>query len=317
MNKLTQVKRPLQIAFAVVVIGFITWTVIRSWDDFVSSVLTMQPVWLLGSLVAGFLGVFFSMLAWRAVVMAFGYSISVRDASHVVFVSQIGKYLPGGVWPIVAGSQLGARAGIPAGVTAITLTAQLLVSLIAGSTVAAGAFLAFPTLAASYGWLVVLAVAVGVMALLPPVLTRIIGFAFRLLRRKDSLPPIRALPLSAAIGWSLISWACFGVHLWTIVTSLGTFDPGLLPLAISGYALAWVAGFLAIIAPAGAGVREAILALVLTNVVAAGSVLGIVLVSRFGLIIVDVVVCLYALATTHIRPGTAAVGRPDAAPGPE
>jgi uncharacterized membrane protein YbhN (UPF0104 family) len=96
-----------------------------------------------------------------------------------------------------------------------------------------------------------------------------------------------------------VSWVGFGLHLWAILRSLGSASAADIGLSISGYALAWVVGFLVIIAPAGGGVREVILALVLGTVVPADSLIGIVLVSRFILIGVDVVVCLLALASSR------------------
>ncbi|MBD8516574.1 lysylphosphatidylglycerol synthase transmembrane domain-containing protein [Plantibacter sp. CFBP 8804] len=300
MKILTKYRKPIQVGFAVVVIACIAWTVVANWASFSASVSQMDPLWIVASGAAGFTGVALSMLAWRAIVIAFGHRISVRDAGYVVFVSQIGKYIPGGVWPIVAGSQLGRRAGLPTATTVVTLTAQLGVSLVTGSTLAVGALFGFPALR-EYAWVLVVLVVIGVVALLPPVMRRVLGWMFTVMKRRDELPELRTLPLLSAVGWSLASWAAFGLHLWCIVSALGTVDVAAILPAICGYALAWVVGFLAVIAPAGAGVREAILALVLANTVTASSILGIVLVSRFVLIVVDVAVCGYAVVRGHVR----------------
>lgn len=300
MKILTKYRKPVQVGFAVVVIACIAWTVVANWASFSASVSQMDPLWIVASGAAGFTGVALSMLAWRAIVIAFGHRISVRDAGYVVFVSQIGKYIPGGVWPIVAGSQLGRRAGLPTATTVVTLTAQLGVSLVTGSTLAVGALFGFPALR-EYAWVLVVLVVIGVVALLPPVMRRVLGWMFTVMKRRDELPELRTLPLLSAVGWSLASWAAFGLHLWCIVSALGTVDVAAILPAICGYALAWVVGFLAVIAPAGAGVREAILALVLANTVTASSILGIVLVSRFVLIVVDVAVCGYAVVRGHVR----------------
>ncbi|TKJ97002.1 hypothetical protein PlfCFBP13513_13825 [Plantibacter flavus] len=300
MKILTKYRKPIQVGFAVVVIACIAWTVVANWASFSASVSQMDPLWIVASGAAGFTGVALSMLAWRAIVIAFGHRISVRDAGYVVFVSQIGKYIPGGVWPIVAGSQLGRRAGLPTATTVVTLTAQLGVSLVTGSTLAVGALFGFPALR-EYAWVLVVLVVIGVVALLPPVMRRVLGWMFTVMKRRDELPELRTLPLLSAVGWSLASWAAFGLHLWCIVSALGTLDVAAILPAICGYALAWVVGFLAVIAPAGAGVREAILALILANTVTASSILGIVLVSRFVLIVVDVAVCGYAVVRGHVR----------------
>ena len=56
---------------------------------------------------------------------------------------------------------------------------------------------------------------------------------------------------------------------------------------IGGYALAWVVGFLIVVAPAGAGVRELVLAACLVGTVDEGAVVAIVLISRLLLTGVD------------------------------
>ena len=52
-------------------------------------------------------------------------------------------------------------------------------------------------------------------------------------------------------------------------------------------ALAYCLGVLAVPAPAGVGIREAVLGLVLTRLLTAPQVITVVLVSRVGLLLVD------------------------------
>lgn len=66
-------------------------------------------------------------------------------------------------------------------------------------------------------------------------------------------------------------------------------------LCIGGYAMAWSVGFLVIFVPAGAGVREVILAVVLGGSLAAGEVLVVVILSRLVLTIADVALGLLGL----------------------
>lgn len=301
-------KKPLGYAFATLAVGFIVSVVVANWGEFIQSVERMQPHWLILAGVFGIGGVFLSTLAWRSVVHAFGFKITVADAVFVTFISQLGKYIPGGVWPIVAGSELGARAGVPRGITAITLTVQLAISVATACFVALGVLVTFPVLTQQYVWELVAVIVVAGIALTPPVMKRVLARGLRIIRPGTVLPELRSLPLLRGIGWSLLSWVAFGIQLWSIVNSLGHPDTGTLLLAISGYALAWVAGFLAVIAPAGAGVREAILALVLAGSLTTSAVLGVVLVSRLILVAVDVV--LFAFAFIVARPESGALASP-------
>ena len=59
----------------------------------------------------------------------------------------------------------------------------------------------------------------------------------------------------------IVSWLLLGLHFGALVYGLDVEVASPWLLSIGVFALAWVAGFLVIIAPAGAGVREAALVL--------------------------------------------------------
>ncbi|WP_246846397.1 hypothetical protein [Humibacter ginsenosidimutans] len=117
---------------------------------------------------------------------------------------------------------------------------------------------------------------------------RILAFAFRIFRRPDLVPAIRGRHLGSAIGWAVASWALFGLHLCSLFFALGHLNASIVIPAISGYALSWAVGFLAVFAPAGAGVREAILVLLFAGSIGGADVLGVAVVSRMIFILVDV-----------------------------
>jgi len=69
-------------------------------------------------------------------------------------------------------------------------------------------------------------------------------------------------------------------------------------LLVGGYALAWVAGFVVVLVPAGAGVREVVLAALLGGSLAQPSVVLLVLLARLVLTVVDL---LFAAAGLMVR----------------
>jgi len=79
-----------------------------------------------------------------------------------------------------------------------------------------------------------------------------------------------------------------GLQVWMVAVELGmSADARTFALAVGGYALAWVVGFLVILVPAGAGAREGVLLAILVGSLPSGSTILLVLVSRALLTVVD------------------------------
>lgn len=306
MSRLSRLRAPIQIACGVIAVAFLVYFAVTNWRDIVSSLATMDPWLLVAALAAAFAGTYCAMLSWRSIVHAFGREISLRTGAEVTFTSQIGKYIPGGIWPMVAGSQAGQRAGLPGSVTVVTMTLQLGVSLLTGAIVSLGTLVLVPVLAERYWWLIVIVVCAGAALLLPPVMRRLLALVFRLIRRTDLLPALSGRHLGVSMLWALANWALLGLQLWLLFTAAGHGSASLLLPSISGYALSWVIGFLAVFAPAGTGVREGILVLLFSGSVPTAAVLGIALVSRALFVIVDV--ALFTIAAIARRSDARARG---------
>jgi len=87
-------------------------------------------------------------------------------------------------------------------------------------------------------------------------------------------------------------------------------DAGTLALAVGGYALAWAVGFVVVVAPAGAGARELVLAAFLSRVLDSGSIVVAVLLSRVLFTCLDLGLAgLAAIAVRRHPPAAGARGR--------
>lgn len=314
MHLLRKLQRPLQIAFGVIAVAFLVYFVARNWGDVAAALGRMNPAWVAASFVLGLVGNYFQMLNWRSLVHAFGFGLGVRKAAEMTFIAQIGKYIPGGVWPTVVASQLGASAGIPASSVAVTMIMQMGVQLTTATVLAVGSLLLVPALAHEYWWLILLVLVIGVVALLPPVMRRILGVLFGLMRRREHLPELRGGKLGLSIVWSLLGYIMWGLHLWLLFGAIDGLSARTFIPSVSGFSLAWAVGFLAVLAPAGAGVREGILVLLFSGIYGAAVVLGVAVVSRILLVVVDVVSLCYGLLLRALdrrarpEPASSAVG---------
>jgi uncharacterized membrane protein YbhN (UPF0104 family) len=102
--------------------------------------------------------------------------------------------------------------------------------------------------------------------------------------------PLPPLPLSAILGSSalmLLSWATFGVSFWMLVRGLISTATVPLPAAMGMFALGYVMGLAAVIAPGGLGVRDLALVGFLTPLLGSGGALAVSLASRVQLTLTE------------------------------
>jgi uncharacterized membrane protein YbhN (UPF0104 family) len=308
-----------QIAFGVLAVGFLVWAVVKNWAGVISALAAMNPWLVLLAAALILTGLYVNMLSWRSVLASLGAHLTRTQAATVFFTSQLGKYIPGGIWPVVASARLGRAYGLTAIRSVVSMTVALLLSLTVGTVFAISALFLIPVLASQYSLLIIALLVVGLIALSPPVLNRLIRLGLKILRRDGQLPELGSAAFTRAIGWSLLSWLCFGLALFSLISAESAVTWSALLGGISGYALSWIAGFVAILVPAGVGVREAVLVLVLGGTLAGPTIFGIALVHRIFMTLGDIVMLAFtrrqraqilAEPETTTGPGTAATTDP-------
>jgi hypothetical protein len=222
------------------------------------------------------------MLAWRALLADLGSPLPPPAAVRVMFIGQLGKYLPGSVWPVVAQMEMSRDLGV--GRSQAGAASLVTLALAAPAAVLTSALtLPFVSAAAlSHYWPVLLVLPVSAFLLHPPVLNRMLNWALRVARRGELPHAVPRTPLLLALGWMVFSYVAFGASIWALVHELGATGSVARQLLVSigGFGLAWAAGFLVVFVPAGAGIREAVLTLTLSPVLPHGPAILVALISR-------------------------------------
>jgi len=232
--------------------------------------------------------VFVTMLAWREVLAALGARLSVPEGSRIFFLGQLGKYLPGSVWPLIAQAELARRTGTKRSVTVaanlVIMAASLTVAILLGS-----ALLPFisPHVFDRFWWLL-LTLPILLACLHPRIITWGLNRMLALARRAPLPEDMDGRFLLRAIGLSVLSWLLMGAHIFVLTAALSHHrSVAVFSASVGGMALATAAGLLFLPAPAGVGVREAALTLALSPILSTDQALSIALLSRVALIFVD------------------------------
>lgn len=279
-------------------------------EDVGRSLRSISPALVVLSLVLAMFGGSLPGLVWRDLLTSQGYRTTPVAGLRVFFLAQLGKYLPGGIWNLVAQVDMARDLRIPARQAATATFLSVALSVIAALLVA-GVTLPFaiPGLIGTYWW-AFLAVPALVVLLLPPVVAWWSALAFRILRRPGTAVRLTWAALARATALLLVSWVALGLSFGALVQGLGGSGASLWLMSIGVFSLAWVAGFLVIVAPAGAGVREAALVLGFAAVLPAGAVLAIAVLSRVVLVVADVLLAAGLFVAGRAR----TAGQPPDAP---
>jgi hypothetical protein len=239
--------------------------VVAQWDQTINSLGEIHPRDLLIS-VAMF-AVFLALpraMSWRSILVGFGFPLRRSAALRVWITSELTRYLPGGIWQVVSRVRLVRPYGVRGSVCSTSQILELAIFLLANVCLAAACFL-FLGFKHIHGpartWMMAALCLVPLLALLLHP-TFFYGATDWLLRKLGKPPIANRLGLSHLM--KLFFMATIGL-LWQSA-ALWVLLHGPLDLHIrdwwilaGAYSLAWTAGFLAIWAPGGLGIREIVL----------------------------------------------------------
>nr|WP_238437164.1 MULTISPECIES: lysylphosphatidylglycerol synthase domain-containing protein [unclassified Frankia] len=290
---------------------------VRGWHDVSTSIRRLSVAGVMGSAVATVVAVGLTVLSWRAVLAGLGARLPVRAATRIFFVGQVGKYIPGSVWPVLAQMELSRDYGVSRPRSGAASLIVLALAVPCGGLAAAVTLPFVSRDALTHYWWTFVAVPVFAVVLAPPVLSRLLAVAFRLLRRPPLPDPLTTRAVLAGAGWLLVSFGCYGVATFMLARDLAPAvgGPRLLALSVGGYALAWTAGFLVLVLPAGAGVRDGVLLLALAPALTHEAALVVAVVARVLATVADLV---WAGVGVALRPRGAGRGPlPDGTDQPE
>ena len=230
-------------------------------------------------------------LGWsRLVRLHGGPSLPFRQAFAIYGRSQLAKYVPGNVLHFVGRHLLARRAGVPDRALVVSAAHEVLALL------ACAALLGAPAAAASLGSRESLAAFAG-MALAVGLLA---ASHLRDAGSARSSPVLLAQGMFLPLGW----FAACGVGVIAIVTVVADWPgaPGA-AVVVGAFTTAWIAGFVVPGAPAGLGVRDAVMLGLLGSVLDPAPALAITVLVRLVSLLADVVFYGAAVVLGRDAPG--------------
>ena len=293
----------------IAIVVFACRSLARNWDQLRAQPLEWrpQPGWLVLSALVVWAMYALLIAAWRAMLGAWGQRLGPGEAARIWTVSSLGKYLPGKLWAIAGMAVMAQRAGVAPG--AAMGSAVILQALAVGTGAAVAGVCGVGALRQAHPEVVTVLVllaaasAAGTALLFwPPVVTRVLRIAAPEVSAQ-TVPPGPAIAFGVVA--NVVAWIGYGAAFWCLTRGLLPETGLSLIQAVAVFTASYLAGFLALFAPGGLGVREGVFILMLQGPVGPAAATALALASRVLLTITEFGAAAPFLAFSRGRPRVA------------
>jgi uncharacterized membrane protein YbhN (UPF0104 family) len=234
----------------------------------------------------------YAMSAWiwgRMVRDLGGPRLAAADAVRIYLVANLGRYIPGKFWQIAGLALLAREKGVPPPVATAAAVVGQAVALAGAMLIGLLALAQAPPPLGNYAPLALAGTAVVVLVVtIPGIFRPLLRFGMRWVPGEAPADvPIGALEGLRWLALYTVNWGGYALAFWFLMRGLSL--PGS-PLALGPmFAASWVLGYLVLFAPAGLGVRESVMVVLLTPSVGAGPAALAAVVARVWTTVVEVV----------------------------
>jgi uncharacterized membrane protein YbhN (UPF0104 family) len=291
--------RRVRTASQVLLLGGLIFVLLRLhtiWHDSRLSIGDVDWPLLVGAAVVSACGVTATALIWLAILRQLDVETEPWFIA-IFFQAQLSKYIPGSLWQYVGRVTLAGAHGLPIPQVAFSLPIELIASILAAAALSLSLLGLWGAVGAT---LVLLSLSFcahrPIERRLTRALRRVVG------RDVRGAVPAAARASGAYAGVLLI----IGFGFWLTARALYGVPIGDVLTYIGAFVLAWLGGLVAIYAPGGVGVREALLVALLRGKIGSADALVLAGFSRAILTVVDVGAAGVGVAVVRTRARTEA-----------
>jgi len=286
----------LRWGLALALMSWVIRLIVRQWRT-VGALPTPSPGWLAATL--GVLLAYYALMnhSWLAMMRGLGASLSWGRAFRVLYLSNLAKYLPGGVWNLFGRVALCRAEGVPAATTSLSLLVEIVAQC------AAMAVVALVTLSSAAERLlpmsrwVLLPSALLVLGAVHPRLVKVaLGLLGRALRRPMPRFEVGYGLVLATFVRYLAAWLLVALAFALFARALGgELDREGLLLLTGALSVSWLVALLAFVLPGGLGLREVLLTSLVELRYGAAFAATLALGFRVGLVVLEAAAFALAL----------------------
>jgi hypothetical protein len=294
---LARLSSVLGIVIGIAGVAFVARTLISKWDEVSDAFSQVDAINLVLSLLLGLAAMTSIGWIWVTMIVARSHNVRHRNAMAWYFTGQLGKYVPGGIWPIVGRAELAVRNGIPR-LDAYASTGLSLVTTYAAAVVTIGIGAAATTGHRLIAVLIAVSLVLAFAAFSQPSLrAAIIRVATRVSPSASSLTDPKRLARLTVV--HIPAWTLMSLSTSVTATAFGAKISIADMLFIT--TTSWFAGFVVVGVPGGIGVREAVFTSLAGGIIGTPMAVSLALMSRVVFIAVDLTGALVSSVISRLN----------------
>ena len=255
-------RRVIGISLTLAIFAWIFKPIVLHWSEVEGRIhkTNVGRVLLASLMFSAFLFVF-RALSWRRILLGFGHRLPVAPTVRIWSSSELSRYLPGVIWQVVSRIYLVKPYGVRGSVCSASQVLELALFLLANVLMAVGCltWLGHKVLApTAQRWLVgaIALIPVLIFLLYPKIFYGITNVVMRKLGKPEVVNRLRFRELIGLLLWNVLGLVWQSLAIWLVVSQPLHLQFTKWWVVAGAYSLAWCAGFLAVWAPGGIGVRE-------------------------------------------------------------
>jgi glycosyltransferase 2 family protein len=272
-NKKTKLNKILQIAGYVITIasiGYIIWVGYKHWNN-VAQIFSFRDNWpgIAYSVIFYTLLWLFMVFGWKIIENSLGGELSFKNSFTIYGRTNIAKYIPGNVFHFVGRHILSKDVGIPVNIVLNGIFMEALLMVIGTGLLVVPSLLIYGTQKITFlstNRIIFTIILLSVLIIIIVICLKFIPSLKNWLIKKNLLVDIEKIKIKKVIGSAIIViilylfyHSCVSFMIVILTKYFWSLKIQQLIIFIGAYSLGWLVGFITPGAPAGLGVREAII----------------------------------------------------------
>ncbi|HBI23202.1 MAG TPA: hypothetical protein DDX84_03105 [Nitrospiraceae bacterium] len=295
-------KRIISLIFVVIIFYFIGRVTYKEWDKFYGYNWSPNPPLLISSIIILLIAYILFSHGWTLILRMIGVKIEWRKGLSICLLSIFGRYIPGGIWTVLGKVYLCRLEGIPDSRSSMSILLDQSYTVVSAGIIFTLSLLFWNDSSSVLRVLpVVIVLPLFIVILHPKPFLKILNPVLSWIGRGPINMSLSFNNMLILAGYYSFNWLLVGVSFYIFIRAFYPIELYNIFIISGIYAISFAAGFVIFFMPAGLGVREGTLTLLLSLFIPTPVAIGISLLSRLWIVVLELLILLFFLINTKTR----------------